>query len=152
GNVSGRLRTPMVMLMRMQAAVHAQATGEVEKIARAFFRMDRPFLDFEERVRMLAFDYLRSSAERDDHAAVAAMADLLRTPQDTDPWLTQIVIQDRMNRRTLTGSEVEAAVRQFPEDPLLLQAAAEYYLHNRQPLQSLGFADRCLKVGPMEQS
>ncbi len=136
------IRTPLSVLMKYQLAILADSPKEIllqlEEIMNG-----RPFLDFQQRARTVALEYLQLTADSelasspDRLTACAGIAALIRPPDDESPFLTRIILFDHFKRNVLMTEELQSAMEDYPGDPVLLRIAAEYYLLRKQPARAI---------------
>lgn len=132
------IETPLASLMKLQDALMADSRKETLRTLGAIMN-GRPFLDFRQRARSAALDYLLEKTDGDifsdpdllTHCAEIAL--LIQTPDDDVSFLRRIVTLDRFRRNILQEEELLDALRTFPGDLVFLRIAAEYYLTFGQP-------------------
>lgn len=130
--------TPLSSLMRLQDALISDSRKEIIRTLGAIMK-NRPFMDFRQRARTAALDYLLEKTGGDilsdpellTHCA--EIAQLIQTPDDDVSFLRRIVVLDRFKRNLLQEEDLQDALRTFPGDIVFLRIGAEYYLTFGQP-------------------
>jgi len=137
--------TPVSTLMKFQMALQTDSPKEIRQTLASIMR-NKPFLDFQERARTAALEYLLVKDQKVSGAAnpdalehYAEIAALIETPDDDLSFLRRIILLDRSNRRILKEDELQEALGTFPGDPVLLRIAAEFYLFGGQPDRALEY-------------
>ena len=134
--------TQVSALMRFQLALAVDSPKEIQFLLGSIVK-DRPFLDFPQRARTAALEYLMKQADSDLVSdperlnACAAIAALIQTPGDDVSFLTRIILMDRFKRDLLKEEELSSALKKYPGDPVLLRIAAEYYLKQGQAAHAM---------------
>ena len=134
----GSIETPLSALMKLQVALYTGSRKEIIKALNTIMN-DRSFLDFRQRARTAALEYLMSVPDADilsDAALLndcAEIASLIQTRGDDVSFLRRIIVLNRFNRNLLQDDELQDALRTFPNDIVFLRIASEYYLNNGQP-------------------
>ena len=138
------IETPLSSLMRLQVALKRDSSKEI--LHRLFLIMrEYPFLDFPQRARTAALQYLLEKTEKDLAASpellntCAEIALLIQTPEDDVSFLQRIILKDRFKRNVLTEEELQSALQSFPGDPVLLLIAAEFSLANGKPDRTMDY-------------
>jgi len=143
--VGGAARTDLANLMNLQLALN---NDNVEKIVSIFETiMTNPTSrELRERSRSAVRIYLETKIrENPNHAnnpRIVKLAQLLSGPDIKDPLLVRISISDQRNRNVLTRQILEESLGAFPQDPYLLQVAAEYELFNGDPEKCIEYVER----------
>ena len=136
--------TPLSGLMALQTALLTDSTKGVRQNLLAIMKK-RPFMDFRQRARTAALNFLMEKAKGDlasnpdklsDYAEIAA---LLETPGDNISFLRRIILLDHFNRKVLTEEELKDALGKYPTDNILLQIASKFYLLNGQPARAMDY-------------
>lgn len=152
------IETPLSSLMRLQVAFKQNSLKDIRQ--RLFLIMrGRPFLDFPQRARTAALQYLLEKSETDLASspeqlnACAEIASLIQTPEDDVAFLQRIIIMDHYKRNVLTDEEMQSALRAFPGDPVLLNIAAKFCLTNGKPDRAMDYISEYRKrAGVPEKS
>lgn len=150
------IETPLSSLMALIVAVNNRSASEVRfTLNRLMIRP--PFLDIQERARSAALSFLLSEVgdlkgvpDPDRIAEYAAIAELIHTSGDDSPFLQRIILMDKYNRNGLNEDELQATLAVFPDDPILLQIAAEYYLFRDNTKRAMEYIEQYRKG--MEES
>ena len=150
------IETPLSSLMALLAAVNSRSASEVRfTLNRLMLRP--PFLDIQERARSAALSFLLSEVgdlkgvpDPDRISEYAAIANLIQMPGDDSPFLQRIILMDKYNRNGLNEDELQATLAVFPDDPILLQIAAEYYLFRDNTKRAMEYIEQYRKG--MEES
>lgn len=136
------IETPLFSLMWFQAALQADSPKEIRQTLAQIMR-GRPFLDFQERARSAAVEYLMNKIDSDilsdpeflnDCAEIAL---LIQTPSDDNSFFRRIILLDHSKRNALKEEEIQDALSTFPGDIVLLWIASEFYLKNGQPVRAM---------------
>ena len=136
--------TQVSSLMRLQLAIGSDSSKEIFLLLEKLIKGE-PFLDFPQRARTAALEYLLKQADSDlasdpDRLTVCAdIAQMIQTPGDDVSFLKRIILLDRFKRDLLTEDELLSAVKTFPGDPVLLRIAAEYYLKRGQAARTMDY-------------
>ena len=144
----GTIETPLSVLLGLLIAVRERSTAEIRLALNKIMTMS-PFLDLRERARTAVLGYLLNEIEKADGmpdprmlSEYAAIATLIRLPGDDNSFLQRIILLDNYNRNLLNEEELQAALDVFPDDPVLLQIAAEFSLLRRKPERTMEYIDR----------
>ena len=138
------IETPLSMLMRLRLVIGLDSSKEVLQILDRILK-EPPFWDFPQRARTAALGYLLRKADTavlgnpDELDVCAGIASLLETPGDDNSFLRRIVLLARFKRNLLKEEELQSALKKFPGDSVLLRIAAEYYLRQKQPAQTMTY-------------
>ena len=139
------IETPLSSLMRYHLVLKNDSPKEILFLLTGIMR-SRPFLDFQQRARTAALEYLLKKANAGELESnqelltvCAEIASLIQTPDDDAPFLQRIILTDHFKRNVLTEDELQRALRSFPDDPLLLSIAAEFYLANGNPDRAMEY-------------
>lgn len=152
GNV---VQTDLANLMNLQIALN---NDNEEKIVGIFetIMTTPPFFDLRERARSAVRNYLerkmRENPEFAGDSRMVRIAQLLSGPEKTDPLLMRIIIADQLKRNVLTRQILEENLEAFPDDPYLLEVAAEYELFNSDPEKCLEYVERFYALEKEERS
>jgi len=153
--VGGAARTDLANLMNLQIALN---NDNVEKIVGIFETiMTNPtLLELRERARSAVRLYLgtklREKPELAGDPRFIKLARLLPGRNIKDPLLMRITISDLRNRNMLTRQILEENLETFPEDPYLLEMAAEFELFNGNPEKCLEYIERSYALEKEERS
>ena len=142
------IETPLSMLMELLIAINNRSTAEVRAVLTRF--MNRPpFMDFQERARTAALQFLLSELgdikgvpDPDRIAEYAAIAEQIQSRGDDNSFLQRIILLDRFNRNVLNEEDLQSMLDKFRGDQVLLQIAAEYYLFRQKPQQAMGYINQ----------
>ena len=149
---SGNLiETPMSSLISLILAVNSRSVSEVRlTLDRIMTRA--PFLDIQERARSAALSYLLSELgdmkgfpDSRQVADYAAIAGLIQTPGDDNSFLQRIIMLDKYNRNALKEDDLQAILKEFPGDLVLLQIATEYYLFRNNTKLAMDYIEQYRK-------
>ena len=143
--VGSAARTDLANLMNLQIALNDDnleiIVGALETIM-----TNPPFCDLQERARSAARHYLGTKIKENpgfaDDPRMIKIARLVSDGKNDDALLMRILISDQRNRNVLTRQILEENLGAFPEDPYLLQVAAEYELFNGDPGKCLEYVGR----------
>lgn len=138
------IETPLSSLMRFHVALKQDTPKEIQHRLFRIMR-DRPFMDFPQRIRTAALQYLLEKSEKDLESSpellnvCAEIAALIQTPDDDVSFLQRIILTDHFKRDVLTEEEIQSAMKTFPGDPVLLLIAAKYYLSNGKTNRAMDY-------------
>ena len=143
--VGGAAQTDLANLMNLQIALN---NDNEEKIVSIFesIMTNSSIAELRERARSAVRHYLGSKIQEDpaliDNPRMLRIAQLLSEPGKKDPLLMHIMIADQRKRSVLTRQILQEDLEAFPEDPYLLQVAAEFELFNGNPGKCLEYIER----------
>ncbi len=143
--VGATAQTDLANLMNLQIALD---NDNVEKIVKLFETiMTNPMpLDLRERARSVVRLYMGIRIQENPDLAADSrfikLAQLVAWRGRKDPLLMRIIVSDLRNRNVLTRQILEENLGAFPEDPYLLQTAAEFELFNGDPEKCLEYVER----------
>ncbi len=143
--VGGVVQTDLANLMNLQLALN---NDNEEKIVSTFetIMTNPPFYDMRERARSAVRLYLGAKLQEKPDLAndprFIKLARLLSGRGIKDPLLMRITVSDQRNRNVLTRQTIEENLEEFPQDPYLLQVAAEFELFNGNPGKCLEYIER----------
>ncbi len=138
------IKTQLSSLMNFQLAISADSPKEIFLLLEDIFK-DSPFLDFPQRARTAALEYLLKQADSDLASdpdrlnTCAGIALLIQTPGDDVSFLKRIILLNQFKKETLTEDELLSAMKLYPGDPVLLRIAAEYYLKRGQAARTMDY-------------
>ena len=138
------IETPLSLLMRLQLAISSGSSKEIYLLLEKLIK-DQPFLDFPQRARTVALEYLMRQANSDlvldpDRLnSCAKIALLIQTPGDDVSFLKRIILLDRFKRDLLTEDELLSALSTYSNDPVFLWIAADYYLKRGQAARAMDY-------------
>ena len=141
-NAGATIETPLSSFMKFHLAMESDSPKEILYFLREIMR-GRPFLDFQQRARTAALQYLLKKTDTDFESdpeqltVCAEIASLIQTPDDDVSFLQRFILSDHFKRDVLTEEELQSALESFPDDPVLLSIAAEFYLMNGKPVQAM---------------
>jgi len=153
--VGSVVQTDLANLMNLQIALN---NDNEEKIVSLFETiMTTPsFFDLRERARSAVRLYLENKLRENPGFAndprFIKLAALIPGPNIKDPLLMRISISDQRNRNVLTRQILEENLAAFPEDPYLLEVAAEFELFNGNPGKCLEYIERFYALKKEERS
>ena len=136
------ISTPLSSLIKLQLAAITGSSKEIFLLLGEIVN-GHPFLDFLQRARTIALEYLVEQTKLNqlsdpEHLnACAEIAALISTPDDDVSFLKRIILLDRFKRKSLKEEELLSAMNDYPDDPVLLRIAAEYYLKQGKPARSM---------------
>ena len=153
--VGNAAQTDLANLMNLQIALN---NDNVEKIVNLVetIMTNPPFCDLQERVRsavqLYLWDKIRENPRFSGDPRIIKLAQLIASSNKTDPLLMRIRISDLRNRNALTRQALEENLEAFPEDPYLLQVAAEFELFNGNSEKCLEYVERFYALEKKERS
>ncbi len=153
--VGGAAQTDLANLMNLQVALNNDNEEKIVSLVETIMK-NPPFCDLRERARSAVQHYLWSKIEENPNFAedprIIKIAQLISDPNKTDPLLMRIMITDQMDRNVLTRQVLQEKLEAFPQDPYLLQVAAEFELFNGNPEQCLDYIERFYALEIEERS
>ena len=138
-------QTDLANLINLQVALN---NDNVEKVCSSLetIMLNPPFFDLQERARLAVRHYMGSKIEADpalaEDSRMVKLAQLIITPDNTDSFLMRITIADQYRRNVLNRQVLQKNLEVFPNDPYLLQVAAEFELFNGKPELCLEHIER----------
>ena len=138
------IETPLSSLIKLQMAIHIDSPKDIQLTLGKIMK-GGSFMDFQARARTAALQYLTVKAGTDSVndsdllTMYAGIAALIETPDDDVSFLRRIILLDHYKRNIMTGDELQAALKTFPGDPVLLKIAAEYSLSRKQPARTMEY-------------
>lgn len=143
--VGSAAQTGLANLMNLQVALNNDDEERIVSTLETIMK-NPPFCDLQERARSAVRHYLGTKIENNpenaDDPRIIKLAQLISDPNKTDPLLMRIIITDQMKRNVLTRQVLQENLEAFPQDPYLLQEAAEFELFNGNPEQCLDYVER----------
>ena len=143
--VGSAAQTSLANLMNLQVALN---NDNVEKIASLLetIMTSPPFCDLRERSRTAVRHYLGTKIRENPDLAgdprFIKIARLVSDGKNDDPFLMRISISDQRDRNVLTRQILQENFAVFPQDPFLLEVAAEFELFNGNPEKCLEYVER----------
>ncbi len=143
--VGGDAQTDLANLMNLQVALN---NDNEEKIVSTLetIMMSPPFYDLQDRARSAVRHYLGTKIgvkpELAEDTRMIKLAQLVSKPDESDTLLMRIIVSDLRKRNVLTPQILQDNLNVFPDDPYLLQVAAEYELFNGNPEKCLDYVER----------
>lgn len=123
--------SPLGSLLALRVAIYRNQLSDVQRLARRF--LGRPsFLNINRRATEMLHGYVQLLLRENNAADAAKIAQLIYSPSNPDMLLTRVLMRDRLLRNLLDDASIAGALKSFPDDPFLLQLAAEYYLGRGQ--------------------
>ena len=152
GNAS---QTPLANLMNLQVALNNDNEEKVVTIFETI--MTNPTSrELRERarssVRLYLGNKLRENPDLAGDPRIIKLARLIPDRNIKDPLLMRILIADLRNRNILTRQIIEETLDAFPDDPYLLEVAAEFELLNGNPEKCLEYVERFYDLKKEERS
>ena len=138
-------QTDLAKLMNLQVALNNENEEKIVTIFESI--MTNPtLLELRERARSAVRLYLGNKLQENPDFAndprSVKLAQLLSGRNIKDPLLVRISIADRRSRNMLTRQTIEESLGMFPEDPYLLQVAAEFELFSGNPEKCIEYVER----------
>ena len=153
--VGGAAQTSLANLMNLQIALNND-NEEIIVILFETIMTNPPFCDLRERARTAVRHYLGTKIKENPDLAgdprIIKIAQLLSGHNNNDPLLMRIIVSDLRDRNMLTRQILEENLAAFPEDPYLLQVAAEFELFNGEPEKCLEYVERFYDLKKEERS
>lgn len=153
--VGAAAQTHLANLINLQIALNNDNEEKVVSTLETIMK-NPPFYDLQARARSAVRHYLESKIvekpELAEDPRIVKLAQLIAGSNKTDPLLMRILITDQMNRNVLTRQVLQENLEAFPQDPYLLQMAAEFELFNGNPEQCLDYIERFYALEVEERS
>ena len=141
----GIVQSDLANLVNLQVALNSDVLQKVCTTVETIMKKT-PFYNVQDRARVAVRHYLWNKVEKDPALAgdssTVKLAQFLSTPGSKDPFLMRITISDLHQRDLLTRQVLQENLNAFPNDPYLLQVAAEFELFNGNPEQCLEYTER----------
>ena len=153
--VGSVVQTDLANLMNLQIALN---NDNEEKIVSVFetIMTNSTLRDLQERarsaVRLYLGNKLQAKPELVGNPRFIKLARLLPGRDIKDPLLMRISIADQRSRNVLTRQVLQENLDAFPEDPYLLQVAAEFELFDGNPEKCLEYGERFYALKKEERS
>ena len=143
--VGNAVQTHLANLINLQVALNNDNVEQVCSSLEALM-LKYPFYNLQDRARSAVRHYMGIKIEENPELAenprIVKMAELILTPDNTDPFLMRITIADQYRRNVLNRQVLQSNLEVFPGDPYLLQVAAEFELFNGKPELCLEYIER----------
>lgn len=143
--VNGVVQTNLVKLIELQIALNSDTMDKICNTLETLM-MSPPFYDLQERACSAVRHYLGTKIEENpklvEDPRMIKLAQILSALDKTDPLLMRITIADMRKRNVLTSQILQDNLEVFPDNPYLLQVAAEYELFNGDLEKCLEYAER----------
>ncbi len=153
--VGGAAQTDLANLMNLQIALNNDNEEKIVSLLETIMTSP-PFCDLQERARSAVQVYLWRKIQENsgfaDDPRIIKLARLISGSSKTDPLLMRITISDLRNRNVLTRQTLEKNLESFPDDPYLLEVAAEFELFDGNPEQCLDYVERFYALEKKERS
>ena len=141
----GVVQSPLTNLINLQIALNNDSVEGIISSIETIMK-NPPFYDLQERARSTIHRYLWNKIQEKpalaDHPRMIKLAQLISSPDKKDPFLMRIVLSDLRRRNMLTRQIILENLAAFPNDPCLLQMAAEFELFHDNPEQCLEYAEQ----------
>ena len=153
--VGSVVQTDLANLVNLQIALN---NDSLEKICTTFetIMKNPPFHSVQGRARLAVRQYLWNKINENptlaDDPRVAKLVQFLAVPGGEDPFLMRLMISDLYRRNVLTRQILQDNLEAFPEDPYLLQVAAEFELFHDNPGRCLNYVQRFYALELEERS
>ena len=121
-----QFQTPMSGLIALYSATVQDNPLKVETEWKNFLRQPR-FCDLPQRAEKILTGYIRILIAGNRLDEAAKLLDLPELDQFADLICARCYVTSRFTRKILSENDLQAALSRHPEDPVLLQIAAEYY-------------------------
>ena len=148
-------QTDLANLMNLQLALNNDNEEKIVKIFETIM-MNPTSRELRERARSAVRHYLGSRIQENpdlvNDPRIIRLAQLLSGRGNKDPLLVRILIADRRSRNVLTRQILEENLAAFPQDPYLLQTAAEYEFFSGDPEKCLEYVKRFYELNREERS
>ena len=143
--IGSMAQTDLANLINLQIALN---NDNMEKICSTLetIMASPPFHDVQERARSAAhlylWDKINAEPELAEDPLMGRIAKLISTTGSKDPFLMRVTIADLYKRNMLTRQILQENLDAFPQDPYLLEVAAEFELFNGNPEKCLEYVGR----------
>ena len=143
--VGGVVQSPLTNLINLQIALNNDSVEGIISSLETIMK-NPPFYDLQERARSIIHRYLWNKIQEKpalaDHPRMIKLAQLISSPDKKDPFLMRIALSDLHRRNMLTRQIILENLAAFPNDPYLLQMAAEFELFHDNPEQCLEYTEQ----------
>ncbi len=143
--VGSAAQTSLANLMNLQLALNNDNEEKIVSLLETIMTSP-PFCDLRERSRTAVRHYLGTKIRENPDLAgdprFIKIARLVSDGKNDDPLLMRILISDQWDRNVLTRQILQENLDAFPQDPYLLQIAAEFELFNGHPEKCLEYVER----------
>ena len=144
--LGGAIQTDLANLIALQVALNNDNVETVGSALEAIMK-NPPFYNIRERARSAVHLYLWNKVMSNpelarDPGPLVKLARIIFPLGDKDPFLMRIIVADLRNRDMLTGPIIQEQLDDFPYDPYLLEAAAEFELFDGNPEGALEYTER----------
>jgi predicted Zn-dependent protease len=143
--VGAAAQTGLGNLMNLQLALNNDNEEKIVSLLETIMTSP-PFCDLRERARTAVRHYLGTKIQENPDLAgdprFIKIARLVSDGKNDDPLLMRILISDQWDRNVLTRQILQENLDAFPQDPYLLQIAAEFELFNGHPELCLEYTER----------
>ena len=151
----GAAQTDLANLMNLQIALNNDNVEKIVNILETIMKKP-PFYDLRDRARAAVQYYLWSKIQENPDCAedsrIIKLAQLISGSDKKDPLVIRIIISDMRKRNVLTRQILQENLEAFPQDPYLLEVAAEFELFNGNPEQCLDYVERFYALEKKERS
>ena len=153
--VGSVIQTDLANLMNLQIALNNDNEDKIVGIFETIMANPPP-RELQERARSAVRLYLgnkiQANPELTGDPRFIKLAQLIPGGNIKDPLLMRTTISDQRGRNVLTRQILQENLEAFPEDPYLLQVAAEFELFNGNPGKCLEYVDRFYALEKAERS
>ena len=143
--VGSVVQTDLANLMNLQIALNNDNEDKVVSIFETIMTNPPP-RELQERARSAVRLYLGNKIQANPELAgdprFIKLAQLIPGRNIKDPLLMRITISDQRSRNMLTRQIIQENLEAFPQDPYLLEVAAEFELFNGNPEKCLEYVER----------
>ncbi len=145
--LQGTLESPVFLMLSLHSAIANDQSDEIQRLlpllmAKPEYRALLP------EARSQAQNYIATVLIPAGRAAdAAAIAALIADPGNPDLNLTRLLLLNKSASNALTSPEVAAALRAFPDDPVILEVATNFSLRTGQYEAALRLAEKGLQSG-----
>ena len=132
--------SPLSRFIRLRVAMANESFNEILTVAQEIFS-NPPFYDLHNRALLICLDYIvremKKPENRKDPSQMAELARVLSWYLQGDQLLTEIILVDQYKKDLANGSDLLAAIAQFPNDELLQKITAEYLIFDEKAEQAM---------------
>ena len=141
--------SPVFRFIRLRVAMTQDSYSEILTAANELFSGE-PYYDLFNRGAILCMDYLtKQMLKPENQADPSKMAELARVLSGflkNDRLLTGIILADQHQKGLAKEADLLDALKQYPDDPLLLRITLEHLVIHNKPDQALSLVEHLLSV------
>ncbi len=141
------VRTPVSALVGLYEAV---SSGNVPAVKTAWkeFQQMPPFYDLRARGEKLLFAGVGKMILQKKTDDAVSLLEMRGVDFTADRGISEFFIGSKFRRGGLLNSDLDRALKKYPDSPVLLAVGAKYFQHLREFRRSAALADRAMKQLP----